>query len=327
MTAPSLDARDAAAPVPPERGPEPGATPSVTTVIATRGRPEMLRVAVRSALAQRYAGPLEVVVVYDQTDLDPLEDVEVPEGRALRCLPNARTPGLAGARNTGIHAARGELVAFCDDDDWWLEDKIAEQVTAWSQDRRAAGVATGITIRTQEREVERLAPPRTTFADFLVSRVTEIHPSSFLFRRDDLLGEIGLVDEELPASYGEDYDVLLRATRVGHVRSVPLPLVVVNWNRPSFFSGRWDGIAAGLSYLLDKHPEFASSPAGTARIAGQVAFAHAAAGRRREAREWARRALAGDRRQLRAYAALLVALRLAPPALLVTLVNARGRGL
>ncbi|KGM13947.1 glycosyltransferase family 2 protein [Cellulomonas bogoriensis] len=301
--------------------------PAVTVVIATRGRPVLLRQAVASVLAQDYTGPLDVVVVYDQVDVDTLDDVAVPEGRRLRTIPNVRTTGLAGGRNTGIEAATGELVAFCDDDDAWLPGKLGAQVRAWEQDPSAAVVATGIRIESEGGAHVRTPPTTATFEDFLASRLTEVHPSSFLLRRADLLGSIGLVDEDLPASYGEDYDLLLRATQVGHVRCVPDPLVVVNWNRPSFFTGRWEGIAAGLSYLLAKFPEFETSPRGTARVAGQVAFAHAALGDRPEARRWAWAALRRDPRQLRAHAALLVALRLAPPGWLVATVNRFGRGL
>jgi glycosyltransferase involved in cell wall biosynthesis len=301
--------------------------PAVSVVIATRGRPELLRRAVRAALEQEYPGLVEVLVVFDQVDVDELADVDVPERRTLRTLTNARTPGLAGGRNTGVLAADGDLIAFCDDDDEWLPGKLAAQVAALWATPEASLVATGIRIESAGGSHVRLPPQRAIFDDFLVSRITEIHPSTFLIRRDDLLGPIGLVDEALPASYGEDYDLLLRAARVGPVISVVEPLVVINWKRTSFFAGRWEGIAAGLSYLLRKFPEFASSPRGTARIAGQVAFAHAALGHRTEARTWAVDAIRGDRSQLRAYAALAISARLAPPALLVDLVNRRGRGL
>ena len=302
-------------------------SPAVSVIIATRGRPELLRKAVSAALSQDYAGTVEVLVVFDQVAVDELGDVVVPAGRVLRTLTNVRTPGLAGGRNTGILAAAGELIAFCDDDDEWLGGKLAAQLHTWAAVPDASLVATGIRIESAGGSHVRLPPARATFADFLDSRITEIHPSTFLLRRSDLLGGIGLVDEDLPASYGEDYDLLLRAARLGPVVSVVEPLVVINWKRTSFFAGRWEGIAAGLSYLLRKFPEFADTPRGTARIAGQVAFAHAALGRRAEARAWAVDAIRNDRRQLRAYAALAIAAHLAPPALLVDLVNRRGRGL
>lgn len=301
--------------------------PFVSVVIATRGRPKLLRNAVRAAFAQSYDGPMEVIVVFDQVDIDPLTDVDVPPQRSLCTIVNWRKPGLAGARNSGILAADGELVAFCDDDDEWLPKKIEHQVSAWSWEPQASMVATGIRIESTGASHVRLPPERVGFDEFLDSRITEIHPSSFLLRRADLVGDLGLVDEELPAAYGEDYDLLLRAARRGYVLSVVEPLVIVNWNRTSFFAGRWEGIAAGLSYLLEKFPEFALSPVGTARIAGQVAFAHAALGDRPSARRWAANAIRHDRRQLRAYAAYAIASGLAPAGLLVSLVNRTGRGL
>jgi len=304
------------------------ALPAVSVVIATRGRPELLRAAVRAALGQEYAGDIEVVVVYDQVDIDPLDDVVVPAGRrTLRTISNGRTPGLAGGRNAGILASGGELTSFCDDDDEWLPTKLIRQVDAWREDPAAVLVTTGIRIVTSGQSYDRLPPERTEFAALLASRITEIHPSSFLLRRADLLGRVGLVDEVLPTSYGEDYDLLLRATRVGHVLGIREPLVIIHWNRASFFSGKWQGIVDGLSYLLDKHPEFATSATGSARIEGQIAFALAALGQLAGARRWAGRAIRHDRSQLRAYAAMAIAARLVPAGPLVNAVNRRGRGL
>jgi glycosyltransferase involved in cell wall biosynthesis len=306
-----------------------GPLPAVSVVIATRGRPELLRSAVRAALAQDYPGAVEVIVVFDGIPIDALDDVAVDSTapRSLATIVNSRTPGLAGGRNTGILAATGEFVAFCDDDDEWMPRKLAAQLAAWEREPSAVLVATGIRILTTGDAHERLPPASTGFADLLLSRVTEIHPSSFLLRAVDLRGRIGLVDEELPASYGEDYDLLLRATRFGTVLAVREPLVIVRWNRVSFFSGRWQGIADGLRYLLEKYPEFATTPVGSARLEGQIAFALAALGDRPQARYWARRAIGHDRSQLRAYAALAIAARLAPAGLLVSAVNRRGFGL
>jgi GT2 family glycosyltransferase len=148
-----------------------------------------------------------------------------------------------------------------------------------------------------------------------------------LVERIGIVERIGLVDEALPASYGEDYDLLLRAAKLGHVLAVAEPLVLVHWNRVSFFAGRWRGIVDGLSYLVAKHPEFATTPVGSARLEGQIAFALAALGQHREARAWARKAIAHDHTQLRGYAALVISAGLVPAGFLVAAVNRRGRGL
>ncbi len=300
--------------------------PTVSTVICTRERPQLLARAVRAVFAQDYDGPIECVVVFDQSDPQPL-DVTVPDRHTLVVTTNVRTPGLAGARNSGIDTTTGTLVGFCDDDDEWTPTKLRRQVTAFRETPDAVIAATGIRIMTEDGTFDRIAPTRTTHAELLRSRITAIHPSTFLFARADLLGRIGTVDEELPYSYGEDYEMLLRATRCGTVCAVADPLVNIYWNRPSFFAARWEAIAGGLSYILERFPEFADDRTGRARVRGQVAFARAALGERRVAARWALRTLRDDPRQLRAYAALLVALRLVPAQRLVSWVQAKGKGL
>src|SRR5207302_1255950 len=160
---------------------------------------------------QDYAGDVECIVVYDQSEPDDDLASDDP-GRAVRVLTNARQPGLAGARNTGILAARGDLVAFCDDDDSWFPEKLRVQVAALEAAPSASVAVTGIVVHYDGRSIPR--SPRTPMIeiqDLLVSRVSSAHPSTFLIRRPALIDEIGLVDEEIPGSYGEDYEWLLRA--------------------------------------------------------------------------------------------------------------------
>ena len=101
----------------------------VTVVIATRDRPVMLREAIASVVGQDYAGRIEVVVVYDRAVAD--QSLCTDDGRrSVRVVENGRTPGLAGARNTGILGAATDFVAFCDDDDYWSPGKLRRQVAA-----------------------------------------------------------------------------------------------------------------------------------------------------------------------------------------------------
>jgi len=312
-------------------GMHPGSTPagpwpSVSVVIPTRDRPELLRRAVRRVLDQDYPGEIECLVVFDQSD--PAEvPVEQAPRRRLRTVANRRAPGLAGARNAGALAAVGELVAFCDDDDEWLPGKLAAQVEVLREHPETAVVACGIQVHYGDRVIERLPPPGPVPLErFLRSRVMEIHPSTILVRRQALLGPIGLVDEELPGSYGEDYEWLLRAARVAPVAVVPRALVRVHWHPASFFTGRWQTIADAITYLIDKHPELQGDPAGMARLEGQLAFAHAALGQRGVARSWAARALRHNWRERRGYVALAVSARLLRAETVMRLANSLGRG-
>ena len=127
---------------------EPG-LPSVSAIIATRGRPTLGR-AIEGVLGQRYDGQVTCIVVFD--GVDPIDLSEIPTGdrRSLVAVSNTRTPGLAGARNTGADVATTELLAFCDDDDVWWPEKLRAQVELMRRVGSSVSV-TGVRIVAEER--------------------------------------------------------------------------------------------------------------------------------------------------------------------------------
>lgn len=310
--------------------------PSVGVVVATRDRPELLERAIGSVLGQRYHGRVEVLVVFDQCDPDPSLSFDDGADRAVRVLTNARSAGLAGARNTGVLAADDhELLAFCDDDDLWSPGKLDAQVALLAAHPDIDVATTGLFIQAHGRITTRvLEHERILFTDLLRSRVMEAHPSTYLMRRAAVLGPsgdgsdgIGLVDEELPGSYAEDYDWLLRAARRADIGAVRLPLVKVVWHRSSFFAERWETIVAALDHLLATHPEIATEPVGLARIEGQQAFALASLGRRREAGRRARQALGHNRSEKRAWLALALCTGVVRSDQVLRVIQMFGRGI
>lgn len=305
--------------------------PAVDVVVATRDRPDLLRLAARSILRQTWAGEVRLVVVFDASDPDPeLEGDLAPDlgpHRTLAVVRNDRTPGLAGARNTGVGIGSASLVAFCDDDDRWEPDKLRLQVERLESAPDASSCVTGIAIEIEGEVRLRVPDDGVIDADALRrSRVTGAHPSTYVLRRADLHAA-GLVDEELPHGYGEDYDLLLRLVARGPVVVVGRPLVRVRWGRGSYFTGRWTAMDEGLGYLLDKHPAITGDRRGHAWILGQRAFAQAASGRRSTGARTALRCLRLDPRQPRAYLALAVAARAVRPDSVMSRLNARGRGI
>jgi glycosyltransferase involved in cell wall biosynthesis len=296
--------------------------PSVSVVVPTRDRPELLHRAVTSILAQSFPGDLECIVVFDQSPPAPLS-FESTAGRQVRVLTNDRTRGLAGARNTGIVSGSGSLIAFCDDDDEWHPDKLSLQADRLQS---AEFVVCGVRIHHAGHETVRLPPPEIGLADLVRSRITAVHPSTFVIRRDALIG-MGLVDEKIPGSYGEDYDLLMRAARRGPIVAVAEPLADVHWHRQSFFAEGWSSRASALEYLLDKHPEFAGDRRGLARMQGRIAFAQAALQRRAAAGRSSWRAIRNNPAERRAYLALAVASGAVPASLIMRLANQRGRGI
>ena len=301
--------------------------PDVDVVVPTRSRPELLPGTLAAIRAQDYPGRVRVLVVFDQSEPDPA--LAHDDGRrAVDVLTNGRTPGLAGARNAGVLAGSAPYVAFCDDDDRWHPGKLAAQVRALRAEPRAVLATCGIRVLYDGTAVDRpLERERVALRDLLRSRLTELHPSTFLLVRDRLLADVGLVDEQIPGSYAEDYEFLLRAARVSPVVNVPQVLVDVLWHQRSYFTSRWDTIASALSWLLERYPEFDTEPAGKARVLGQIAFAHAARGARGPAVRCALQAARRNPREARAYLALAVASRAVAPDRVLAALHRRGRGI
>ncbi|MFE3453701.1 glycosyltransferase family 2 protein [Nonomuraea sp. NPDC059194] len=298
----------------------------MSVVIATRDRMELLHHAVNAVFDQDYPGPIDVTVVFDQSE--PAEiTIEPRENRLLRTIRNSNTPGLAGARNSGIAQADGDYVAFCDDDDEWFPRKISAQLAAIEAHPTAVAAGCGIEVRFNGQPSPRLVPHGVvTFQHLLRDRVIGLNGSTLLIRRDVLVEKVGPVDERLPGSYAEDYDLMLRIAKQGPIPVVKEPLVAINWGS-SFFADRFPTITRALTYLLDKHPEFDSEPAGKARVEGQIAFFHAAGGEHAAARDWAMRALRHNWRERRGYLALGIGLRLISAPATMRYLNARGRGI
>jgi glycosyltransferase involved in cell wall biosynthesis len=99
----------------------------VSAVIPTRNRPELVLRAVRSALSQTHEN-LEVVVVIDGPDSATRARLEGIGDSRLRVLELDKSVGGSSARNRGVEHATGEWVAFLDDDDEWLPEKIEKQL-------------------------------------------------------------------------------------------------------------------------------------------------------------------------------------------------------
>ena len=300
--------------------------PWVSVVIATRDRPELLRQAVEAVLAQDYAGSVEVVIVFDQSEVDDTLTQERAD-RRVRVMANRRTPGLAGSRNTGVEVAEGRYVAFCDDDDLWAPSKLRRQVELLEASGRRFATC-GIRIEyeggTHERTLEQ---DEVVFEDLLRDRIPSMHPSTFLLDRVWANDELGPVSEDLPFGFGEDYDFVLRAARLAPVANLSDALVTVRWTGGSYFFRRWEAMEAGLTWLLDTYPQFDRDPRGAARLHGQVAFAVAAQRRRRDAARWIKSTLSRNPREPRAYLAAVVALGVVGPPTVMGMLHKHGRGI
>ena len=199
----------------------------VSVVIPTKDRPEMLRRAVVSVIGQTYE-PIELIVVDDgsaEPAREAIDDLGPGDLERFMVQRHERNQGGAAARNTGIREARGEYIAFLDDDDRWTPHKLEKQVTALREAGGNAGVAftgnrqldaDGNTVDVHIRQTDGDISERILYGNYIGSF------SGVLMRRE-LMETVGLLDERFPA--WQDWEYLVRLAQHTEFVAVPEPLV------------------------------------------------------------------------------------------------------
>jgi len=170
----------------------------VSVVIPTRGRPELVQRAVRSALSQTLH-EIEVIVVIDGEDSATgiaLRELAKEDAR-LRMVELATSVGGSDARNRGVEAALGQWIAFLDDDDEWLPGKLKAQIDAISRCNAPVLIGTCRMIaRTPRRDYvwpRRMPAHSEQIGEYILARRTltrgegYIQTSTFFVRRSLML--------------------------------------------------------------------------------------------------------------------------------------------
>ena len=196
--------------------------PTISVIIPTFNRGWIIRDAIDSVLAQTYTS-YELIVVDDgSTDRTPA--ILHSYGDRLRLIGQVNR-GVSAARNRGIVASTGRLIAFLDSDDLWLPDKLAVQAAFFEHNRSALicqteelWIRNGMRVNPKNRHRK---PSGHIFKASLA--LCLVSPSAVMVRRE-LIDKVGLFDETLPAC--EDYDLWLRVSCRIPIHLIDKPLTV-----------------------------------------------------------------------------------------------------
>ena len=185
---------------------------SVSVVLPTRNRPDLVLEAIRSVARQTHP-EMELILVRDGGEaLSPavheaLARLEFPAVLIERDDP---PEGLARARNRGVERARGDAVAFLDDDDLWEPQHVAQLAAALDRDPEAMVAYSDAMVWEEQSGGSRLLAVDFDLGVF--GRDSFIPPSAFAARKV-AFERFGPFDPEM--SYSEDWDWLLRVARGG----------------------------------------------------------------------------------------------------------------
>jgi GT2 family glycosyltransferase len=291
------------------------ASPDVTVVVPTRNRAALLRVTMRSALAQKGVD-LEVVVVDDgSVDGTPQILAELADDR-IRVVRHARPQGVARARNTGVEASTGRWIAFLDDDDLWVPAKLSRQVAEGRRTGRRWVFSSAVKFTCDARRAvlwQRMpAPPADQAVGLLPWRnLVPAGASNVLAERSFLLS-VGGFDPELRQL--SDWDLWIRMSRSGAPATVSSFDVAYRQHHHSMSrnpQGILQDAAAIDARTLDLRD---GRPLPIAPVHLWVAASHMREGRRVAALRSSLAALrCGDRRGLRGVARALVPIPPRPP--------------
>ena len=236
--------------------------PLLSVVIPAYNVEPFIEAAVRSALAQTLED-LEVIVVDDgskDATAARVEQIADPRLRQIR----QRNAGLAGARNSGIKAARGRYVGFLDGDDLWFREKAERQITAMEQDPTL-----GLTF-SYSQYIDEAGQPT---GQFLITKQAEPEALDMLLRnhvgngstpivRRSCFDAVGLFSLEVPGQ--EDFEMWVRLLyKTGFkARLIPEPLTAYRVRAASISMNFDPFFAAGekaVQILAKRCPEVTRS--------------------------------------------------------------------
>ena len=185
-----------------------GKPPCVSVIVTTYKRAKLLAETLDSILVQSFTD-FELIIVDNMSEDGTGEYVTGIDDPRVRYFRNANHGVIAVNRNFGIQQALGKYVAFCDDDDLWLADKLKQQVKLLEQHADVAlCYAQAESFMGDKTLAARMNRREVRANHFFQLLRGNFFPNSSVLIRRDVFEELGMLTED--ASLREDYEMWLR---------------------------------------------------------------------------------------------------------------------
>jgi glycosyltransferase involved in cell wall biosynthesis len=204
----------------------------VSVIIPTYKRPNTLGRAIDSVLSQSYTD-IEVIVVDDNSDGDKyrLETIQYMERYSKDCrvkyMKHKFNRNGSAARNTGIQNAVGEYIAFLDDDDYFLKDRIKEAILFLQSSSIDCGGVCCNYIKKYKNKIYKVSRNAGCYTSCyeLLSEQIDYAAGSTLIIKNRILNKTGLFDTSFRRH--QDWEFLIRLFRFYHIEILPIVGVVI----------------------------------------------------------------------------------------------------
>jgi glycosyltransferase involved in cell wall biosynthesis len=230
--------------------------PEVSIIIPTYNRAGFLKTAITSALAQTLQD-FEVIVVDDASQDDTEKVLRQFQDSRITLIRHETNQGVAAARNTGVVNSKGKYIAFLDDDDEWLPDKIERQFNLLEKSPKFVGVVytgwVGVDAASGRILYQLTPTERGEIFEVMLLQGT-LAPTSSVFLRRECFEKAGLFD--LDFEYGEDFEMWLRIAQAFEFEYIEEPLVRYSVpHKKRSLSANYDLMIRGAEAQLRKYAE------------------------------------------------------------------------
>jgi glycosyltransferase involved in cell wall biosynthesis len=196
----------------------------VSVIIPNYNYGRYLSDAINSVLNQTYSN-IELIVVNNGSTDDSNEILKSFQDKLV--VINQDNRGQSGARNRGLQASSGNLIAFLDADDTWRKDKLEKQIRLISSEKQLVYCGIQPFGKKREKVMEQVRPKyrgdcKELFHREIGASVVLSGESTALLTRE-LYNKIGGFDRNLNSSAG--WDFFRRCSKVTHFDYVDEPLV------------------------------------------------------------------------------------------------------
>ncbi len=228
-------------------------SPFFTVIIPTHNRVKMLGEAIKSVL-QQTDPDFELIIVDDHSTDRTEQLVTTINDPRIKYILNNHQPGGGGARNAGIFRAKGKWVAFLDDDDLWLPEKLAVFRNEILRDNQHTGLfySSFFICDSQTLQIKSTIKPNKAgwiSQDLLYKNY--IASFSCVAIRTDLLHKAEGLDERFSSL--QDLDLFVRIAKRTQVGFIEEPLVYIRKGHPNRISTSMQKKLDGTLLFRTKH--------------------------------------------------------------------------
>ena len=198
----------------------------VSVIVTTFNRAHMVTEAIDSILNQTFED-FELIVVDNCSSDDTEEIIKAYTDERIRYFKHENGGVVAVNRNYGIGQAQGEYIAFCDDDDLWMPEKLEKQMLEFEKDNQLALVCTNGIIFDKNGELGEFFKTELPDSNFTLESLiwgNSVICSSVLVKKS-VIDDVGLMDESPQILTGEDYELWLRVAQKYRIKYIDLPLM------------------------------------------------------------------------------------------------------